>query len=475
MEKKNLNCVAFDCGNSSIRVVLGRYDGNTIKTEVVHQVENYEIECDGIFYWDILNIYRQLEVGLQKAYEVCGRIDSVGISTWGIDYALLNKNDQLLFNPLCYRNSFGDESLKELTSHDVLSLFEQSGIQCDKINSIFQLLGYRKHYPDTFSLASQLLLIPDLLIYLFTGNKSTEPTITSTTQFYDTVKRKYSDNILNKFGIKKELLMPIISHGTIRGNIKDELSSKLGINKFPFICVPSHDTAAAVVSIPSDKDDLLFISSGTWSLIGTELAKPILNKESYTNEFTNESGAFDTITFLKNSAGMYLVQRLKKDCGSQVNLLSWEKIASIASKSRCKTVIDPNARDFFNPQNMAQAIRNYALQSGQEVPSDDASLFCTAYRSLASNYYKTIKQIENITRKKYSVIHMIGGGSRNAFLNQLTADITGKVVISGPHEATSLGNIASQLTYFDHKLDLKKLRKIIANSCEIVEFKPFVY
>lgn len=471
--KKPLHCVAFDCGNASIRVVLGRYDENRIECEVVHQVANPEIEFNGSFYWDILKIYQALETGLKKAYQSCGCIDSAGICTWGVDYGLLASGNQLLGNLLNYRNPLGAKAVEQLSEAERLFIFEKSGgIQCDKINSIYHLLGYREAYPEMFAAAREFLLLPDLLVYLFTGAKGTEATITSTTQLYDVARKQYAPEILQKFALEPELFKPVVPHGKIRGYLKKELSEKLGINRFPFVCVPSHDTASAVAAVPADQEEFLFISSGTWSLIGTELQEPVIDRKTYQSGFTNEAGAFDTITLLKNSIGLFLAQRLRQEAEDGFSDLLWSEITALAAQAGGGTVIDPNRDQFFNPPDMAEEIRRYALKTGQRVPPDTPSLFRTVYESLALSYYDAVLQIEAITGKDYPEIHIVGGGSQNDFLNQLTADITGKTVIAGPVEATSIGNICAQLIYLEPRLSVPRLREIIRESSIIAEYIP---
>lgn len=470
MEKDIYNFVAFDCGNSSIKVVLATVEKEKIKYQLIHEVENCETEFLGKYHWNIMYIFKELKLALKKAYEKCGYIDSVGISTWGIDYGLLS-GDEILSSPLCYRNKFGQSTLRKIKPDERKNLFYLSGIQCDKINTLYQLVGYREKYPNIFKLADNILLIPDLLVYLFTGQIGTEASITSTTQYYDFNKKDYSNEILSRFNISKNKLPKLIKNGKVRGYIKDDISKKLLINKFPFICVASHDTASAVVSIPSSEENFIFISSGTWSLIGTETLEPIINFDSYNKGFSNETGVFDTINFLKNTPGLFIAQRLKKDIENEGVRLNWDEICEAASLAREFILIDINDEKFFNPLNMKEAINEEALKRlGKKLDND--SLFRSVYESLGESYKKTINEIEKITNKYYKNIYIVGGGSKNKFLNQITANKTGKTVIAGPEDATSLGNIAVQFSHFINKFDLSYIRNIIKNSVDIEIYEP---
>jgi len=462
------NYVAFDCGNSSIRVLSGLYDGDKVDTKLIHQVPNEAIEVNGIFYWDILYIFRELQNGLQKAYLEYGPIESVGISTWGIDFALLGASGQLLGNPLCYRNTFGETILKNLTQKEKDKLFQATGILDHPMNSLYQLLGIREFLPEYYKEAEQFLLIPDLLAWLFTGVICGEPTIASTTQILNMKDWSYSPEVIDHFKLNEKLLPPVMKHGEVYGNLKKEISDRLKINVCPFISIPSHDTASAVVSVPAESDDFLFISSGTWSLIGTELKEAIINSDVYQEGFANEGGALGTITFLKNSTGMHILQNIKKEMEKDGCEYSWDELVVLAKKSSgIIPVFDPNDQCFFNPADMPAAICEYT-----KMTLSIDKVLASAYLSLACSYKHSIEKIEKLSNKKYRVIHIVGGGCRNEYLNQITADITGKTVIAGPEEATSLGNIGIQLMKDKPDLNLPDIRQILKRSISTRSFSP---
>jgi rhamnulokinase len=468
--RNNFNLLAIDCGNSSIRVTLGSFDGDRIQTRLIHQVEQKEVYFNGLFYWDILFLYQHLKNGMSKAYAECGRIDSVAISTWGIDFGLLNREDYFLANPLSYRNTLGKKALDKLPEAARRSTFFNSGIRCDKINTLYQILGFRERFPRTFEQADRLLLIPDMLNYLFTGEACTESTILSTSQLYDVQGKTYSQEILDTFNIERRIFPEPRKHGEFRGFLKAEIAEELGINIFPFITIPSHDTAAAVSSICPGNDDTepLFISSGTWCLIGTELREPLVNEAVYNSDFTNEEGILGTTTFLKNSAGLYITRRLYDECFPRGEI-SWDEIAERASAPESPGILfDPNDEDFFNPPDMKRAVIN---KTGIKAP-DTFILFRVIYDSLAHSYKRAIKEIERLRGKTYKTIYIVGGGSRNKLLNQITAEAAGKAVAAGPDAATSFGNLAAQLLYQGRAETLADIRHIIQKSTEITFYTP---
>lgn len=462
------NYVAFDCGNSSIRVVSGLYDGEKIALHLIHQVPNEAVNINGIFYWDILNIFRELQAGLRKSFLEYGPIESVGISTWGIDFGLLGKSGQLLGNPLCYRNTFGGTVLNDLSRVEKDKIFKATGILDHPMNSLYQLLGIRKYLPEYYEEAQRFLLIPDLLAWLFTGKICGEPTIASTTQILNMRNWTYSKEVIDHFNLNDRLFPPLTRHGESYGDLKQELADSLKINVCPFVSVPSHDTASAVVSVPAEEENFLFISSGTWSLIGTELREPIINEEVYLEGFANEGGALGTITFLKNSTGMHIIQNIKKRMEKDGRKYTWDEIVKMAGSCRSVVpVFDPNDRIFFNPPDMIAAICEYA---GKDLNFEE--VLASAYLSLACSYRHAIEKIEKLSGKKYNAVHIVGGGCRNNYLNQLTSDIAGKRVIAGPEEATSLGNVGIQLKKDSPDLKLEQIREILKKSISTRVFKP---
>lgn len=466
---KPINCVAFDCGNSSFRTVLGTFDGTRTKMEVIAQVSHSTIEVNGLYYWDILHVYEGLKQGLKEAYFRTGHIDSIGICTWGVDFGFLDESGYLLANPLSYRNSIGEEQLSDLSVEEKRWMFDKTGIQNNRINSLYQLTGIKRLMPGLFSIANDLLMIPDILSYFFTGEKFSEFSIASTTQLLDVRSKAYTEEVLNRFGIPQKMLPPLKQHGEVIGMLRESLAEELRIPVCPVICVPSHDTACAVAAVPAKEDAFLFISSGTWSLIGTELQSPLITQQVYERDFANEGGVFNTITMLKNSAGMHILQCIRRDLELEGKKYTWDEIVRLAQSYRGEPgLFDPNSYELFNPKNMISAIRSLMQDDNVNIEK----VLASTYTSLAFTYRRTIEQIEEVTGNAFASIYIVGGGSQNVFLNQLTADLTGKKVFSGPKEATSLGNIGVQLVSHLEGFGLAEIREMVRNSEPILPFNP---
>jgi rhamnulokinase len=453
--------VAFDCGNSSFRIMLGTYSEGIFQVEAIDQIPNNLIESDGYLYWDIQAIFTGLKTGLKKAFDRCGRIDTVGVTTWGIDFGLVDSQGLLIADPLCYRNTLGVETLQALTIEELRFNWEHSGIQNHPMNSLYQLLGIRKYIPYNLSQAERLLFIPDLLIYMFTGEMASERSIASTSQMYDVNQDAYSDGILDYFSFHRSLLPTIAEHGECVGYLRTELQLELGMTACPFICTPSHDTASAVAAMPTLESSQLFISSGTWSLIGVELEAPIISPKVERFRFANEAGVFKTITFLKNSTGLYLLQEMKRHLKAVGTPLSWDEISVIArERGLAVPVFDPNHPDIFTTRDM------YSTLSQLIGDTDYRTILASCYVSLVLCYQKTLEEISQVTGKVYSRIFVIGGGCRDSYLNQLTADITRREVHTGPVEAASIGNLSVQRRFLIKDLTLRDLRQVVIDSTE---------
>ncbi len=469
MKQNSIKCVGFDCGNSSIRTVIGFYDGESVSSEVIMQVPNRAITVNGVDFWDILNIFDSMQRGLKTAETKYGKIDSAGITTWGIDFGMLGKSGQLIGNPLCYRNKFGVKGLESVDEQTKKKLFDLSGIQNHPMNSMYQLIGIREMLPEYYSTAEDILFIPDLLNFMFTGEKGTENTIASTSQLLDMRTRDYCGEIFQITSLERSMFHPVIPHGKERGRMLNSIANYLEIDSpMPFISVPSHDTASAVVSVPATEENFIFISSGTWSLIGTELDEPVINDRVYDLSFANEGGAANTITLLKNSAGMHILQNVKNELEQlKARPYEWPELISMAQGAGFKAALyDPNHQSLYNPEKMTDAIT--ALTGETKIER----ILASSFLSLACSYREAITDLEEICKQDFNAVHIIGGGARNAYLNQLSADITGKTVIAGPEEATSQGVIAAQLLYHVPGADLKSIRTIAAKGIDTATFTP---
>jgi len=396
------------------------------------------VNVQGYYYWNILKIYESFLESLVKIKQMVPRIDSIAVCTWGIDFALY-KDGFMLSNPLSYRNTIGENSLQKLNEAEKRDLFYETGILCDRINSIYMLLGIKNHMPGLYNTADKILMVPDIFNYMLTGKMQNEPSEFSTTQLMNVRSFSVSHEVCSKVNISEELFCEIGVHGKIIGHILPEIREKIGVDyDIPVVCVPSHDTAAAVFAIPAEEKEFAFVSSGTWSLIGTEISEPIINDETLNNGFTNEVGAFKKITLLKNSAGMFIIQRIRKELQEAMGeKKTWDEIVEMAKKyTGKKMVFDVNALRFFNPPNMSKEIYSFLQESGQmESEFDWGAIIRTVYESMACSYAVAFENLEEITKIPYEKVYIVGGGNQNRFLNQLIADRTGKTIVTCSKEA----------------------------------------
>lgn len=463
-EEKNM--IALDCGNSSFRIVAGQYKEGRIRSEVISQIPNSMVKIGEYYYWDLLHIFNEFKASLKEIARE-KKIDSIGICTWGVDFAFFDKEGHMLSNPLSYRNVIGESQLSKLDREEEKQMFYDTGILCDKINSLYMMAGMKELFPDIMSAADKCLMVPDILNYFLTGEMVNEPSELSTTQIMSAKDRKISKTVCEKFGIDENIFCRIGKHGEIIGNVRRDILEEIGADyDIPVICVPSHDTASAVAAIPAEEDNFGFISCGTWSLIGTELEEPVISEEVRKANLTNEVGAFGRITLLKNSAGMFIINQLKKEydffCKEKT---SWETISVLAEKCESDAVIDLNDTAFFNPASMSKAVWGYLTESGQvsgEMRWD--VLFRTFYDSLARVYAETIRDIEKATGNIFEKVYIVGGGAASRVLLSLSAHYMKKPIVVCYGESTSMGNLSVQLKYFNKELTLPDIRKIIAES-----------
>lgn len=467
MGEVNKTMVALDCGNSSYRVVLGRYRDGKIESTVIKQIPNGMEKVGEYYYWDIRKIFDGFIETLKSIVDSGEKIDSIGICTWGVDFAMFDSNGEMIQNPLCYRNTIGERVLASLSEDEKKKMFYQTGILCDKINSVYMLAGMNEEFSDVMEKADKCLMVPDVLNYFLTGKMVNEPSELSTTQLMDVKEKKISSEICEKFKISEKLFSEIGVHGTKIGDIKKEVLRKLGIDyEIPIICVPSHDTASAVAAIPAQEKDFGFVSCGTWSLIGTELDEPIQNDEVIRSSLTNELGAFGKITLLKNNAGMFIANCLRKElCAAYGREVPWSEITQMAESAKGEVFIDLNDIRFFNPESMSREVWGSLTESEQaDGEMEWGILFRAFYESLACSYAITLEDAQKISGRNFEKVYIVGGGAASSILLRLMSGYTEKPVVVCFGESTSMGNLAVQLKYFEPELELGDIRNIIAKS-----------
>ena len=478
-QQKERNLLAFDCGNSSIRTILCHYDGETVTSELILQKSNRIIEEDGLFYWDMPEIFSIMKQGLGMAAQKAERIDSVGICTWGVDFQLTDEDGELLERAFCYRNTIGEEASSDLTEEQKKEMFYRTGILSDKINSVFMLKGLWKYAPSMMERGRKILLVPDIFVYMFTGVLMNEPSELSTTQMLDVESMTIDEKQCAYAGVSPDIFSEIGIHGRKVGNIRREILDELGISyDIPLVCVPSHDTACAVLAIPSEEENYLFVSSGTWALIGAQCSRPVISDAVLEASLTNEVGAFGRTTLLRNSAGMFLIQRLKAEYEEETGKeISWTEFTKIAGMWEGEPVIfDVNDIRLFNPRNMASAIREMIREKAEsgEGPAEIGwpMLMASVYCSLGNNFAVVLKQVAECTGDTYERVYIVGGGSRNVMINQRCADQLGLPVYACDMECSSVGNAVSQLAYHFPDMQYEDLRKLITRSLKTSVYYP---
>lgn len=468
------NFLAFDLGASSGRAILGTLNPDGLTLTEVHRFKNEMVCIHGSYYWNIFKLFEELKKGLRKCVSQLKIVpDSIGIDTWGVDYALISTDGRICGLPFAYRDHRTDNIMDEffkLYSKD--DTYTSTGIQFMQFNTLFQLYASVRNGDPVFKIATRLLFTPDVLNYLFTGIAKTEYTIASTSQLVKPGKPEWEYKLFIIAGIPEKLAGEIVSPGTILGNLLPEIEMQTGCGSIPCIAVASHDTASAVVSVPASGENWAFLSSGTWSLLGIETQSPVISEKSQEMNFTNEGGAEGTTRFLKNIMGMWLIQECKR-IWDEEREHSWQEIVDLSlSTEPFKHLINPDAPVFLNPENMPLAIQNFCEETLQPVPQTKGEIARCIYDSLALKYKYTIEQLEEVTGKKIEKIHVIGGGANNEMLNQLTANATGLPVITGPVEATAIGNLMMQAKALGIVKTLSEIRGVVKKSFQVKTLVP---
>jgi len=472
---KQYNLIACDCGNSSTRVLLSRYDGQVITTTTILQEPNEMVKLGEYFYWDIMHIFRLLKHGIRMAAKQAEKIDSIGICTWGVDFSLFDKRGNMLMNPLCYRNAMGEKQMAKQSASVQREMFLRTGILSDKINSVYMLGGMQEEFPELLRISDKLLMIPDILNYFFTGKMLNEVSEISTTQLLDTRTMEISKAQCEAMRIDPDIFSPIGTHGKPVGNVLPEILEEMGISyNIPVVCVPSHDTACAVLGTPSPKETFAFISEGTWALIGLHCKKSTVTDEVLAKGLTNEVAGFGHIMLLKNSIGMFIMQRLRRDyIAKHGGDISWDALDSIAEGYTGRgLLVDVNHPDFFNPPRMDKAIGDYLIKTGQTQTPDWPAIVSAAHTSLAASFAQGLIDVAEVSKTRLSEVYVVGGGARNQKTAQLTADISGIDVVACGMECTSIGNALAQAAYLIPELSYLDLKKIAQASLETIRYRP---
>ncbi len=468
----NRKMLAIDLGASSGRGIIGAYNGSTITLDEIHRFPNDPVHAAGGFWWDTLRLLHEIKTAILNATH-SGGIETIGIDTWGVDYGYLDKTGALLSNPYHYRDARTDN----ITEHVFKKLpweelYGVTGIQSMNFNTVYQLAADLRDRPWVMENADKLLFTPDLLGYFLTGEKRSEYTIASTGAVLDAKTRDFAFPMLEKLGIRRDLFCPITEPGAMLGGLLPGVKEETGSDA-RVINIASHDTASAVLSVPADGEDFLYISSGTWSLMGIESKVPVISDASRAYGFTNEGGAFGTYRILKNIMGLWLEQESRRQWKREGITVSFDELSAMAMASKpLQSIINPDDELFSPAGDMPGRIREYCRKTGQHVPENMGEIVRCIFESLSLRYRWTAEKLESLTGRKYPVINIVGGGTKEEMLSQFAADASGRVVCAGPVEATALGNISMQLIAAGELSGVEEARRVIRSSFEIKTYQP---
>ncbi|WP_018931835.1 rhamnulokinase [Gracilibacillus lacisalsi] len=466
---------AFDIGASNGRLMLNSFDGEKMYLEEIYRFPNHPIHVINHYYWNILSIFSEMKKGIQVSVQQGhDKVESLGIDTWGVDFGLLSKTGELLANPYSYRNPQNakgmEDALQLITSEE---LFRQTGVETAPINTVFQLYTIKQQNPALLETADTLLLTPNLLAYLFCGEKNNEFTISSTTQMLRTGTTEWETDILKRLGISSNLLAPVKQPLTIAGDTLPSIHKELQIEPVKVINVAGHDTASALAALPLEDDQSVFMSCGTWVLIGVPVNQPVTEDKAMQWGFTNEGTIEGKYRLQKNNMGMWLLQQCRAIWEREGIDTDFEKENYLFEEAEpFRSVINPDDPRFFNPENMIMEIQLYCQETSQPIPTTQGEMIRCILESLAMKYNWVINRLEKLTSKKLKRIHMGGGAIRNKKLCQLTANATNREVVAGPVEASSIGNAIGQWIALGEIENMKQAREIVQHSFSVQHYQP---
>lgn len=460
--------LAVDIGASSGRHILGHLEDGRMVMEEVHRFENGLTKLDGELCWNIGQLFEEIKAGMKKCAAL-GKIPvSMGIDTWAVDFVLLDGEDRILGNTVGYRDGRTegmDEKVYEIIPEK--ELYGRNGIQKQIFNTIYQLEAVKQKHPEYLEKAESMLMVPDYFHFLLTGKKVSEYTNSTTTQLVSAVTGDWDWDLIERLGLPERIFRRIAMPGTLLGGLKEEIREEVGFD-CQVVLPTTHDTASAVLAVPSNADETLYISSGTWSLMGVERMEPDCSEKSRLLNFTNEGGYDHRFRYLKNIMGLWMIQSLRRECD---NAYSFAQLCRMAEEESIASLVDCNDSRFLAPSSMTEAVRQFCRETDQQVPETAAQLACVIYNSLAECYRRTAQEIEEQTGVCYEGLHIVGGGANADYLNRLTAKATGKTVYAGPTEATAIGNMTVQMMQAGELGSLKEARNCIFASNDIKIYK----
>jgi len=479
----SVSFLAFDLGAESGRAVVGHFDGECLRLEEVHRFSNGPVRVLDSLHWDVLGIWSEIKHGLKLAAKACGEpgrtrygdsLAGIGLDTWGVDFGLLAADDTLLGNPYHYRDSRTDGMMAEaFRLVPRAEIFERTGIQFMQLNSLYQLLAMARVKSPALAAARAFLNMPDLFNFWLTGRKANELTIATTSQCYDPRAGDWARDMLNRLGIPSNIFGEIVPPGTVLGTLRSSVCQEIGCKPIPVIAPATHDTGSAVAAVPVIDEDYIYLSSGTWSLMGVEVNEPVINDQSLAANFTNEGGVNGTFRLLKNIMGLWLIQECRREWARAGEDYSYDDLTSMAAEAPAfGSLIAPGDAHFLSPGDMQARIQACCHETGQAVPETKGQIVRCILESLAMEYRWVAECLDEMVGRRLPTVHIIGGGSRNRLLNQFTADATGRTVVAGPVEATAIGNVLVQALASGHLSSLAEGRAIVRRSFEVETFGP---
>jgi rhamnulokinase len=480
------NFVALDLGASNGRAVIGRFDGSRLALEEIHRFPNGPVALPRLganataaqpasLYWDALALFSEVKQGLAKAVKCCGSdLASAGLDTWGVDFALLDRQGGLIGNPYHYRDHRTDGMVEEACRRVPREeIFAQTGIQFMQLNTLIQLFAMVEQRSPLLDVADRLLMMPDLLNYFLSGQRVSEYTDASTSQCMDMHTGEWATGLLTRLGIPRAIFPPVVQPGTVLGPLLPEVAEEIGSRGLALVAPGTHDTGSAVAAVPAESDDYAYLSSGTWSLIGVESRQAVINAKTLAFNFTNEGGVCNTIRLLKNITGLWLIQECRRVWQQEGSQLSWNDISVMAATAPAFTaVLDVDAQDFLAPGDMPARIRDYCARTGQPVPGDRGTIARVVFESLALRYRHVQEMMDDLVGRRIGTLHIVGGGSQNRMVNQFAADCLGRPVVAGPVEATAIGNLLMQMLAMGAIGSLEEGRQVVRNSFGTERFEP---
>lgn len=460
--------LAIDFGGGSGRVIAGTITDEKgekkLTMQLVHRFQNRQVRLGNHVYWDFPALFEDMKTGLKKAAQLGLKVSGIAIDTWGVDFGFIDRDGNLIGNPVCYRDARTNGMAERFFADvDRTAHYAVNGTQVMEINTLFQLLSLKLADSPQLQIADKMLFTPDLFSYFLTGEANTEYTIASTSEMLDARKRDWDWQLIDSLGLPRHLFCPIVMPGTVRGRLRKDIAEETGLGEVDVIAVGSHDTASAVAAVPATDDEqpVAFISSGTWSLLGVEINEPILTEEARRAEFTNEGGIGGKITFLQNITGLWFIQRLMAEWKEEGDEQQYDILLPAAEKAVIDTVIPVDDAAFQNPPSMQQAIIDYCNAHNLTAPTSKAETTRVVLQSLAAKYAEATSALNAMLPSPIKKLHIIGGGSQNKLLNRLTEEALGVPVEAGPVEATGIGNILTQALAKGEVSDIAEMRRIV--------------